>query len=98
MGSTLWLSLLSVPEAVALMASAPQDSRSWQILMPVSAWYPFWPMYSSMEMRNIRGKSGPQVSRIASVISRRTRVRFSRLPPYSSSRWLVTGLKKLWRK
>ena len=37
MGSTLWLSLLSVPEAVTLMASTPQPSSIWQILMPVSA-------------------------------------------------------------
>ncbi len=35
---------------------------------------------------------------MASAVSRRIRVRFSRLPPYPSVRWLVTGLRKLWRE
>ena len=49
------------------------------------------PACSSPDMRMPMMKSGADRSRIASSISRPKRMRLSRLPPYSSVRWLVAG-------
>ena len=48
-------------------------------------------MKSLPAMRMMRGKSGPTAARTAAMSCRGKRRRFSRLPPYSSVRRLVSG-------
>lgn len=50
---------------------------------------PLAPRNSSTERRQPRGRSVPQRSRMPAMISRTRRMRFSKEPPYSSSRLLV---------
>ena len=46
---------------------------------------------SSNDIRMPTMKSGPAASRTARITRSGKRIRSSRLPPYSSSRWLVSG-------
>ncbi len=50
---------------------------------------------SSDPNRIVSGSRSGQTARTASSASRWNRNRFSRLPPYSSVRWLAIGEKKL---
>ena len=55
---------------------------------------PSWPMVSSSDTRIVSAIVSPTASRRSANTSRAKRERFSRLPPYSSLRWLVARDRK----
>ena len=77
------------------MTSQPFSLRQRDRITDSSTVTPSPPSQSVAEMRTDIGCSSGQASRIAPKTSSGKRIRFSSEPPYSSSRWLVSGERKL---
>jgi hypothetical protein len=80
-------SMRSTPSGLTCRARAMESS----MVQPPS-------VQSEAEMRSHRGRRSGQTLRTASMISRRMRVRFSKLPPYWSERVLTSGERNWWMR
>ena len=72
--------MIVAPAASMALASATTSSQ----LLPPST-------RSSIDRRKMMMKFGPTLARVVRTISSAKRMRFSKLPPQSSVRWLVCG-------